>query len=63
MLWEGTTYLIAVFDITQVLNVLSGYGQKSIIVEGSFIDEQPFISKGSITITRFGVKPFKHWCC
>ncbi len=51
--WEGTTYFIAVFDITRVLNAISGYGQKGIIVEGSFIDEQPFIGKGNITITRF----------
>ena len=53
--WEGTTYLIAVFDITQTLNAISGYGQKNIVVEGSFINEQPFIGKGTITITRFGV--------
>jgi len=51
--WEGTTYFIAVFDITRVLNAISGYGQKGIIVEGSFMDGDPFIGKGNITITRF----------
>jgi len=52
--WEGTTYLLAVFDITQVFDAIDGYGEKSIAVEGSFIGELPFIGKGNITITRFG---------
>ena len=47
--YEGITYVLAVFDKTQLLNAIPGYGQKKIKVEGKLI-EGSFIGTGILTI-------------
>jgi len=47
--YGGITYVLAVFDKTQLLNAIPGYGQKKIKVEGKLI-EGSFIGTGILTI-------------
>jgi hypothetical protein len=49
MTYGGITYVLAVFDKTQLLSTIPGYGQKKIKVEGKLV-EGSFIGTGILTI-------------